>query len=537
MALTAINKEPFLEELAKNETTLAEWREKQARERRSIESLTAQIQQLQSQLRNHRQSSSAASMMVRTLELVVRQQRADLFPVMTVPDDVLSIIFEAVRTDVPDVDADPAAPTVNYHMGGSVAVARVAAVSRRWRAVALRTPRIWSTINIPPLNQPGARLAKARAISWLEERVSRSGSAPLSISFLCVDEPKDKAYAAILRTLAKRTTSWQHLAAVCQRPFPELWKYLVGPLPALKSIVVSASSQNSTMNWDPWFHWPAEVDDKPRYLSLAPNLREVSLYSVPPMWLRGSRAACNWSSIQSFDIAFDWDVATELWATLACMISLTSLRLETSQPRIFIASPPTAHDQIELLLLRHLSLVGPFAPSLLISADASRPVVIAPSLRTVLVEKCLHSVPHLGVLLGGLQSVDTIEMYHSNLATIPDLVPSLRPALGVHTFIGDHMAVSGALLHALADTEDVMWPGLEHIEFRGVQLLGTASPRLAELVRARSRAIITLKDHLGLPSWVNLKSILVDDGSLVEECDRASIRAVAELDEQLFCKV
>ncbi|KAH7099096.1 hypothetical protein BKA62DRAFT_807350 [Auriculariales sp. MPI-PUGE-AT-0066] len=515
MHFTTPYKDTQREELAHTEATLTEWREKQTQESEEVVSLTARIQQLHGHLRVHTQLLSTASSMVKTLEFVVSQQRAELFPVMAIPDDVLSFIFQAVRTYIPDVDADPAAPTVNYHMNGSVAVAHIAAVSRKWRAVALRTPSIWSTINIPPLNQPRVRLAKSSAVSWVEERVSRTGSAPLRISFLCIGRPDDKVYASILRVLAKRTSQWQHLAAVCHQPFPELWKYLIGPLPALESIVLSASSQENPQRWDPWSHWPSTADDKPRYLSLAPNLRNVSIFSVPPLWLSNGRTPAGWASVQYFDLAYDVCSIEYLWDILAGMSGLRFLRLKSSQPRILSAPLSTVHGFVELPHLTRLSLVGPFAAWQLVRTDTA--VLLAPVLSTLILESCVHSVPHLDVLFRSWPSIEAIEIHGSNLATMPDIVPALRCAFGVRRVVFNASGISGDLLRALADPHDVMWPVLEHMELLGGHVLGTGGPRLAELIRVRTGIEL---EHKMVSAWTKLKSILINEVSHVEECDR-----------------
>ncbi|KAJ7759451.1 hypothetical protein DFH07DRAFT_772263 [Mycena maculata] len=140
-------------------------------------------------------------------------------PVRRIPDDVVREIFVA---SLPSGE--------NATLSGTKAPLLLCHISQGWRNLALSTPRLWTSLHIhaPPVSHPIAGSHKCHQINdavktWL----SRSGSLPLSISFVAVSaellyfpsdvsqeqvtETSESESSTILETLIQFSHRWRHI--------------------------------------------------------------------------------------------------------------------------------------------------------------------------------------------------------------------------------------------------------------------------------------------------------------------------------------
>ncbi|KDQ13750.1 hypothetical protein BOTBODRAFT_145938 [Botryobasidium botryosum FD-172 SS1] len=129
----------------------------------------------------------------------------EMSPISCLPDEVLSLIFEAVCTGQNSLRSIPL---------------NVAAVSRAWRGVALRTPRIWTAITM----------------CYADLFIPRSKSVPLDI--VVKAGCPDKAMAEYLALCIPHSDRWRSLD-FCASEADVLIALSTAPMPKLQSLVVS----------------------------------------------------------------------------------------------------------------------------------------------------------------------------------------------------------------------------------------------------------------------------------------------------------
>ncbi|KAJ7753493.1 hypothetical protein B0H16DRAFT_1834570 [Mycena metata] len=101
------------------------------------------------------------------LDAFAKTHRAVLSVLRRVPDEILLEIFQHLLTPTRELDSSSTAPWV------------VGRVCRRWRIVALTSPRLWRHFNLPDL-----RIAQSRLLSTvLPVQLERARGTPISIEF------------------------------------------------------------------------------------------------------------------------------------------------------------------------------------------------------------------------------------------------------------------------------------------------------------------------------------------------------------------
>ena len=519
-----------VQQFARCQDTLRDLLARHSHEITQLAALESRLAVAQAEVNVARRAASNTHLLVETMRGIVDRERTRLFPQSNLPDDVLLVIFEHSRTIIPDVDP----VTLDYHMLGSVTVARLAAVCKRWRRVALQAPHMWNIINIPPLNNPQCLIPKAYASKWVEERVQRSASAPLTIAFLLVDDPNDQVYADVLFALSRQAAQWSRLAVVCANPFPTLLKYLVGPLPMLTSILVGADSTADVFDplkaWDPWFGW-ASSHDKPRVLGDAPALTCISFHGLPiGAWTPVPDA---WQNVEWLDVAHDWKHPVEVLDILQHMPNLHSLRIEA------VRSPQTnmcaTKTRVTLSRLRKLVLSYANTPSFFTMSgpppDAVFDWLDAPSVEHLVLQKLLATSPHLDRFVATLPMLNTVTLEELSFRHARDIPSVLRYAPLVDTLIIYRGALAPEFFQELSDSGHPLLPRLKRLDLREVPIIGTIGTRIAALVRIRAGSPPLSAG--GQPVWARLKEFALDAESRMAASDRVVIQTVAEVEQGL----
>ncbi|KAJ7619566.1 hypothetical protein FB45DRAFT_161333 [Roridomyces roridus] len=111
-------------------------------------------------------------------------------------------------------------------------------VCSRWHDIALKTPLLWSNIEIHGVTEA----ALEKSIRLLADRLDRSGSAPLSISLQCKYDFQSP-HPRILHLLAEHSPRWETLciARCCLKGFDT--SILRGKLPHLKKLVLDVETR------------------------------------------------------------------------------------------------------------------------------------------------------------------------------------------------------------------------------------------------------------------------------------------------------
>ncbi|KAJ6513937.1 hypothetical protein C8R47DRAFT_1190773 [Mycena vitilis] len=115
------------------------------------------------------------------------------YPVLTLPNEIVSEIF---LNFLPNYPICP--PLI-----GPLSPARLCDVCRKWRDIALHTPRLWRAISWPPhINFWLSPYPKQIFSAWLE----RSASCPLSIKLI-----EDGSTNQLARKIVQYRARWEHL--------------------------------------------------------------------------------------------------------------------------------------------------------------------------------------------------------------------------------------------------------------------------------------------------------------------------------------
>ncbi|KAJ7608127.1 hypothetical protein DFH06DRAFT_1018088 [Mycena polygramma] len=123
------------------------------------------------------------------------QDRLDAYtyPVLTLPNEIVSEIF---LNFLPNYPICP--PLI-----GPLSPARLCHICRKWRNIALHTPRLWRAISWPPhMNFGFNPYPKDLFSAWLE----RSASCPLSIKLI-----EDGSTHQLARKIVDYRARWEHL--------------------------------------------------------------------------------------------------------------------------------------------------------------------------------------------------------------------------------------------------------------------------------------------------------------------------------------
>ncbi|SJL12576.1 uncharacterized protein ARMOST_16004 [Armillaria ostoyae] len=164
--------------------------------------------------------------------------RSLIAPVRRLPNEILSEIFSLTCTDMSDsIDAIKGPPWVLSH------------VCSLWRSICLSSPRLWSTVAIPPMNSKryhvadilGSYLDRSHGLSlnlYLDARASTER----------VDVDRDGRHTSILRILHPHMSRWHKLVLCCDAYLTildiiNIWEYRDPSLTHLKKIDIRTSSE------------------------------------------------------------------------------------------------------------------------------------------------------------------------------------------------------------------------------------------------------------------------------------------------------
>jgi hypothetical protein len=157
-----------------------------AADRARIADLNAQILELESSLQSLKENR----------ELVQSRLNAYTYPVLTLPNEVVSEIFVHV------LPVYPKCPPPIGHLSPNL----LCQICQKWRSIALTTPAIWRAISLS--------LRKIRRLEQkhqlLDDSLGRSGSCLLSIK-LHSNIADDQKLAQFGQTIADKCAWWEHL--------------------------------------------------------------------------------------------------------------------------------------------------------------------------------------------------------------------------------------------------------------------------------------------------------------------------------------
>ncbi|KAJ7446311.1 hypothetical protein FB451DRAFT_1537719 [Mycena latifolia] len=128
----------------------------------------------------------------------------------------------------------------------------------RWRAVALATPKLWSSIYLEfPTGHPydgipallgisNAEPVRDHTCELLESWLTRAAGYPVSIALICVDGgievPKD-----LMPIVAAHSAHWGRIELKITNQDVADFNKIPGPFPMLRSLAISASNDHSTL--------------------------------------------------------------------------------------------------------------------------------------------------------------------------------------------------------------------------------------------------------------------------------------------------
>ncbi|KAF8204232.1 hypothetical protein K438DRAFT_1819389 [Mycena galopus ATCC 62051] len=213
----------------------------------------------------------------------------------------------------------------------------LAHVSRYWRAVALTTPALWSSIIIRNMSDPRTQIYSQR---MLEAQLSRSGRASLEIVF-DYDPFNDESGSCVaedaLQTLAEHSERWKALyitGSQIARLAP-----VRGQLPLLEKLSVFGRDEGTDDGNSP----PPPVD----YFLNAPRLRTIEVNQGLPFF------AVPWTQLTHYEALGTW--AGHISA-LVCLKNVESCSF-TIAHEDYLEDPYARRDEtIEFPTLRQLQV-------------------------------------------------------------------------------------------------------------------------------------------------------------------------------------
>ncbi|KAK7040189.1 hypothetical protein VNI00_009995 [Paramarasmius palmivorus] len=253
-----------------------------------------------------------ARLLARVEELKARRAEVDDFvqshlallsPVRAIPDDALAEIFvQCLPTDRNPSRSVAEAPIL------------LTLVCKKWREVALQTPRLWSALHIyfpamHPHLEAANKLRFKRRRDGVEEWFKRSGGLPITFSLVvsAYDPQFENYYKPIIKTLSSFSDRWQNVSFKVPQGMLKLFTRAVDAdkVPLLRKMKIDYGSGA----YHPYHHvlgglgmgHPAHQSsgDMPfsNLLTKAPGLRSVSLTNY-------QHNVCG--------LPFAWDNLTEL---------------------------------------------------------------------------------------------------------------------------------------------------------------------------------------------------------------------------------
>ncbi|KAJ7608713.1 hypothetical protein FB45DRAFT_379172 [Roridomyces roridus] len=207
-------------------------------------------------------------------------------------------------------------------------------VSRRWRAVALNSPALWTSIII----QADGDSEEACCLPMLEAQLERSGKSPLDIIFMCEEDPYLAEEA--LKKLIQHSARWKPLV-ITARNISSLPRRIRKKLPLLQTLCVRGYDSEAE-EYDGESPPPDYLD----HFGVAPRLRSLEV-EFPP------RFKVPWGQLTRYEASGGWDdhisVLVKLKRLESCKLDMAH-EAELSDPFTW------GSKTIQLTRLRRLEL-------------------------------------------------------------------------------------------------------------------------------------------------------------------------------------
>ncbi|KAJ7579467.1 hypothetical protein C8J56DRAFT_964276 [Mycena floridula] len=172
------------------------------------------------------------------LEIIVRDDKAIVRPSRRVPRDILEKIFLLLVNEDLKEDMEVSSLSAN-----SFVPWRLAQVSKGWRAVALKYPRLWSTIRISSHDNTLSAWQSKSYLLGLQLR--RSGDHPLQISISSRDRPADDC--PLIHILLPTSLRWRKLSALLEVGVGfDIFTTILGSTQLLQAIYISTASESDS---------------------------------------------------------------------------------------------------------------------------------------------------------------------------------------------------------------------------------------------------------------------------------------------------
>ncbi|KAK6972120.1 F-box domain-containing protein [Favolaschia claudopus] len=160
------------------------------------------------------------------------QQRLDayIYPVLSLPNEIISLIFVHALPTHPNwpTFAGPGSPTLLTH------------ICSKWRQIALSTPQLWAIIGPDHTSSASDNVAMMHRQCVLTETwISRSCSCPLSIQIVNANGEKPDCPPAVYSAIAAQRDRWEYFEYDVVRPNMRLFS---GPMPLLRHLRVYLES-------------------------------------------------------------------------------------------------------------------------------------------------------------------------------------------------------------------------------------------------------------------------------------------------------
>ncbi|KAJ6532698.1 hypothetical protein DFH09DRAFT_1181997 [Mycena vulgaris] len=378
-----------------------------------ITEIQSKILELERSLRSLRQEK----------ELVQGQLDGYIYPVLTLPNEIVSEIFIHFLPVYPERPPliGPGSPTL------------LGQICRKWREIALTTPALWRAVALLFLEQH----RREPNLGLLDAFLTRSGSCPLSIKLVYYDTISDSdpssRIAPFLQKIASHCARWEHLKLYVPQ---HSLRSITGPLPLLRSLQIGFPAADPE---------PSENTDDSILTSAfltAPLLRQVNLRSHRDVY----STILPWSQLTVLTV--DLVLPDQCIPILNQAVNLVycKLLIYSGMQLQDDLDPPSSRD-LTLCCLETLVLIDMF-PGLGFQSRFINPLTL-PALRKLHVtEQLLQSDPvHTLVSLVSRSQCDLQELwiekptiarylYRNAFPSVASLIFD-RNLLGEHGFIGE----------------------------------------------------------------------------------------------------
>lgn len=243
------------------------------------------------------------------------------------PDDILSHIFQLLSGDLSDDHKhwDPFGP--KFDMARAKAPFLLAAISTKWRKIALEMPRLWTYVGI----QAGIRKEMHPAWTfYLELALARSKVTPIIVVALDTMIP-----GPVLQPLLDASSRWRR-AALDYSPAQEasIVRALCGPTPVLERL---------------WWRGGCDSEEFPYLLPHCPKLRWYYSHGAP-MWSPNLPA----TNLRTLAIEAVIAPISKLFGTLSRCPRLKELNLD-----VILKGVPQSEPSVTLSELTSLCIAAP----------------------------------------------------------------------------------------------------------------------------------------------------------------------------------